>query len=96
MKNNPKLTLYFDPNPAVMDTTPFIGSNAEEFCDQYRGANKELPTDVPKSIRISVGVTVFVGAYYAYDKKTRRHHTGYTIFVNCAPIIWYRKRQATV
>ena len=33
---------------------------------------------------------------HASDKKTRRSHTGYIIFVNHAPIIWYSKRQATV
>jgi hypothetical protein len=29
-------------------------------------------------------------------KVTRRSHTGYVIFINRAPIIWYSKRQQTV
>ena len=27
---------------------------------------------------------------------TRRSHTGYVVFLNRAPIVWYRKRQQTV
>ena len=48
LKKNPKLTLYFDPSPAVIYQNSFTGSNAEEFSDQYRGAKEELPTDDPK------------------------------------------------
>ena len=29
LKKNPKLTLYFDPNPVVIDPTSFTGSTAE-------------------------------------------------------------------
>ena len=47
LKKNPKLTLYFDPSPAVLYPTSFTGITAEEFCDQYRYAKDELPTDVP-------------------------------------------------
>ena len=41
-------------------------------------------------------VNAFVDAYHASDNKTRQSHTGYIIFANRAPIIWYSKRQATV
>ena len=79
-----------------MTPTPFTGSPTEEFCNQYRGAKEELPTDAPKSRGISVEVTAFVDASHAYDKKTRKSNTGYIVFVNHVPIIWYSKRQATV
>ena len=71
MKKNPKLTLYFDPSPAVIDPTPFTGSTAEEFRDQCRGSKKEFTTDAPKSRGRAVEVTVFVDAYHSSDKKTR-------------------------
>ena len=96
LKKNQKLTLYFDPNPSTIDPKSFIGSTAEEFRDQCRGSKEELPTDAPKSRGRAVEVTAFVNASHAYDKKTRRSHTGYIIFVKRAPIIWYSKRQATV
>ena len=93
MKKNPKLTLYFDPNPVVIDPTSFTVSTSEEFCDHYRGAKEELPTDAPKTRGIAVEVTAFFDAYHASDQNTRRSHTGYIIFVNRALIIWYIKRQ---
>ena len=96
MKKNPKLTLYLDPSPAVIDPTPFTCSTAEEFHNQYRGDREELPTDAPKARGIAVEVTAFVDASHASDKKTRQSHTGYIVFVNSAPIIWYRKRQENV
>ena len=39
----------------------------------------------------------YVDASHASNKKTRRSHTGYLIFINMATIIiWYSKRQRTV
>jgi len=37
-----------------------------------------------------------VDASHASNKKTRKFHTGYVIFINRAPIIWYSRRQQTV
>jgi hypothetical protein len=41
-------------------------------------------------------MTAFVDASHAANKMTRRSHTGYVIFLNRAPIVWYSKRQQTV
>ena len=41
-------------------------------------------------------MTAFVDASFAQNKKTRKSHTGFLIFVNRAPIIWFSKRQSTV
>ena len=88
--------LYFDPSPAVIYPTLFTGDTAEEICDKYRDVKEELPTDAPKLRGRLVEVTSFVDASHESDKNTIRSHTGYIIFVNRAPIIWYIKRQATV
>ena len=71
LKKKLKLTLYFDPSPAVIYLTPFTGRTAEEFCDQYIGAKEELPTDAPRAIGIEVEVTTFVNESHASDKNTR-------------------------
>ena len=88
--------MYFDPSTAVIYPTSFTGSTAEEFRDQYRGAKEELHTDFPKARGRAVEVTAFADASHASEKNTRQSHTGYIIFINRAPIIWYSKRQATV
>ena len=43
-----------------------------------------------------VSTQCFVDSDHAGDKVTCRSQTGILIFVNRAPIIWYRKRQNTV
>ena len=44
----------------------------------------------------SVNITTFVDASYALEKRTRRSHTGYVIFVKRSPIVFYSNRQSTV
>ena len=43
-----------------------------------------------------VWITAFVDASHASNKKTRRSHTGFLIFINQVPILWHSKRQGTV
>ena len=96
LKKNPKLTLYFDPSLPRLDSNMFTGSSPDEFREQYRDAKEELPADMPRPRGRLVVITAFVDASHASDKKTRRSHTGYIIFVNRAPVVFYSKRQATV
>ncbi len=44
----------------------------------------------------SATTAAFVDSSHGGDKRTRRSVTGYVIFVNRAPIIWYSKKQNTV
>ena len=74
----------------------FNGSSKEQFLDQYRDAVEELPDRRPQPRGRMVKVVCFVDASHAANKVTRRSHTGYIIFINKAPIIWYSKRQNTV
>ena len=39
---------------------------------------------------------IFVDASHATNKATRRSHSGYIIFINRAPVVWFSKRQNTV
>ena len=39
---------------------------------------------------------MYVDASHASNKVTRRGHTGFIIFLNWAPLIWYSKRQNNV
>ena len=98
IKKKPKLTLYFDPNIPNTDPSWFLGDSADTFKDQYRDAKEELPPAhmLPKERGRSVTMTAFVDASHAANKVTRRSHTGFIIFVNRGPIIWYSKRQNTV
>ena len=96
LKRKPKLTLYFDPSEPKIDPDSFNGSSQNEFKDIYRNAKEQLPDRMPRPRGRGVTMTAFVDSSHAQDKKTRRSHTGFVIFVNRAPIIWYSKRQSTV
>ena len=50
----------------------------------------------PETRGIPVSTTVYVYAFHAANKVTRRGHPGFLIFLNNALIIWYIKRQNTV
>ena len=43
-----------------------------------------------------MATTAFVNASHALNKVTRRSCTGFILFVNYAPVIWFSKRQNTV
>lgn len=97
LKKKPKLTLYFDPTLPKLDQSMFDGCQpSENFKDHYRDAKEELPQRMPVPRGRSVKITSFVDASHAANKVTRRSHTGFIIFLNRAPIIWYSKKQNTV
>ena len=91
-----KLTLYFDPSPPNIDMTTFKGDSAKVFQEQYRDEVEELPPNMPKSRGRQVSTTAFVDASHAANRVSRKAHSGYVIFINRAPIIWFSKRQNTV
>jgi len=102
LKSKPKLTLYFDPrDPPIFDESAFQGSTAEDFKEIYRdGEEEELPRNMPRNMPRSrgrqVSTTAFVDASHASCLKTRRSQTGFILFINRAPIIWFSKRQNPV
>mmetsp|Transcript_9008 Transcript_9008/g.12814 ORF Transcript_9008/g.12814 Transcript_9008/m.12814 type:complete len:365 (-) Transcript_9008:235-1329(-) len=89
------LSLHFDSELPMIDYGEFI-SKAEDFEEMYRDAREELPPDHVEPRGKPVTITAFVDASFASNKKTRQSHSGYIIFVNPAPIMWYSKKQAMV
>ena len=74
------------------------GSSLREvdWSDFYPDADPLLPDNCPKSLGEAVKITCYVDANHAGNMITRRSHTGFVIFINSAPIIWWSKRQNTV
>lgn len=94
-KYHEKISLYMDPRLPNINYDKFV-TNHEDFRVHYRDAKEPLPHDAPRQLGNAVWITAFVDASHAANKKTRRSHTGFVIFVNRAPIFWYSKRQSTV
>ena len=86
LEKNPKLTLYFDSSRPLFDYGKFK-TKREDFSEQYRDAEDELPYRMPKSRGRCVVITAFVDESHKSNKKTRRFHTGYVIFINRASVL---------
>ena len=91
LKKKPKLSIYMDPSLPNIDYSDFT-TNPQDFTEYYRDAHEHLPHDRPIPRGLPVYKTAFVDASFAQNKKTRKSHTGFIIFVNRAPIIWFSKR----
>lgn len=96
LKQDPKKTLYFSPELLLLDEVAFTSKRAD-FREQYGALSEPIPPGTPEPRgRGPCILTAFVDAAHASNRVTRRSHTGYLIFLNRAPIIWYSKRQKTV
>ena len=84
-----------DPTIPNIDYSDFK-TNPQDFGEYCRDAQEQLPHDMPKPRGSHVSITAFVDVSFAQNKKTRKSHTGFIIFVNRAPIVWFSKRQSTV
>ena len=93
LRKHQKLTLYLSPELPLMDYGEFH-TQKNDFKEIYRDA--EEPHRMPQPRGRTVTTTAYVDASHAAKKKTRCSHTGYVIFLNRAPIVWYSKRQQTV
>ena len=95
LKAHPKLTLYLSPDLPNINYNDFH-TDKNDFSELYRDAEEILPHRMPLPRGKSVVTTAYVDASHAANKVTRRSQTGYIIFLNRAPILWYSKRQNTV
>ena len=84
-----------DPSLPVIDYSDFV-TKPRDFAEYYRDVKEELPHDMPTPRGPSISITAFVDASFAQNKKTRKSHTGFIIFVNRAAIKWFSKRQSTL
>jgi len=95
LKKHPKLTLYMSPELPRIDYGDFQ-TKKEDFAEIYRDAEEPLPHRMPVPRGRSITMTAFVDASHAANTVTRRSHSGYVVFLNRAPVVWYSKRQNTV
>jgi hypothetical protein len=95
LRRHPKLTLYLSPEMPLMDFGEFR-TQKDNVSELYRDADEQMPHTMPTQRGRSLVMTAFVDASHGGNKVTRQSHTGYVIFINRAPIIWYIKRQQTV
>jgi hypothetical protein len=93
LRANLSFPLSFKSGRMSNDYTKFKEVDWSEF---YLEAEEVTPLNAPASMGSPVTITVWVDANHAGNLANRRSHTGFIIYVNQSPIVWYSKKQSTV
>ena len=80
LENKPKLTLYMDHRDPNIDYRLFQ-TNRKSFLEIYRDAEEMKPDMMPAPRGRAVNTTDFVDASHGANRKTRRLHTGFVLFI---------------
>jgi hypothetical protein len=67
-----------------------------DWKSKYGDVKEMIPSDAPVSRGKEVDLRLFVDSDHACEKFTRRSRTGFVIYLNMAPIVWFCKRQPTL
>jgi hypothetical protein len=90
-KHNARLVL--DPTYPTIDLSKFIECDWKHF---YGDMKEPIPPHAPQPRGKEVQFQFFVDGDHAGDRLTRCSCTGFVIFLNMAPIMWYSKQQPTI
>ena len=82
-----------DPTYPMIDMTKFKECDWREF---YGDVKEAIPPNAPLPRGKEVDLRLFVDSDHAGDKLTRRSRSGFIIYMNLAPIIWFSKKQSTI
>jgi hypothetical protein len=83
----------FDPTYPSVDMGAFIKT---DWKSTYGDVKEMIPSDAPASHGQEVDLRLFVDSDHAGEQFTRRSRTGFVIYLNMAPIVWFSKHQPTV
>jgi hypothetical protein len=87
-------TIVLDPSYPEVDLSFF--NDGADWKNFYGDVKEPLPPNMPKPRGKGVVLRLFVDSDHAADKLHRRSRTGFIVYLNCAPIIWYSKQQGTI
>ena len=85
--------MVFDPAYPAIELKDFPKRDWNNF---YGDVEEQLPPAMPEPLGQEVHIRLFVDADYAGDGANRRSRTGFFIFINSAPIVWFSKRQTRI
>jgi hypothetical protein len=86
-------SVVFDPTYPSVDMGTFIKT---DWKSMYGDVKEMIPSDTPVPRGKEVDFRLFVDSDHAGEHFTRRSRTGFVIYLNMAPIVWFSKRQPTV
>jgi len=90
-------SIVFDPSYPEIDYNKFERKDWKNF---YGNDKEQLPDNMPDNMPEPIGkefiVQCFVDVDYAGEKIVRKFRTGFIVYLNCAPIYWYSKKQTSM
>ena len=94
LKKRPNGVIVLDPTYPDIDLSEF--NDGADWTNFYGNVKEAIPENRPKPRGKTLVIRMFVDSDHAGDKLVRRSRTGFIIYLNNAPIIWYSKRQGTI
>ena len=94
LKRKPNGTIVLDPTYPEIDLSRF--NDGADWSNFYGNVQEAIPPNMPKPRGKAVVVRLYVDSDHAADKLHRRSRTGFIVYLNSAPIVWFSKRQGTV
>jgi hypothetical protein len=85
--------VMFDPTYPSVDMGTFIKT---DWKSMYGDVKEMIPSDDHVSSGKEVYLCLFVDSDHAGEKFTRRSRTGFVMYLNMAPIVWFSKRHPAV
>jgi len=93
LKYHNNSSIVFDPSYPEIDYDKFERKDWKNF---YGNDKEQLPDNMPEPMGKEFIIRCFVDADYAGEKLTRKSRTGFIVYLNCAPIYWYSKKQTSI
>jgi hypothetical protein len=90
---NHNARVVFDPTYPAVDMDTFINTDWKSMSGDVK---EMIPSDSPIPRGKEVDLRLFVDSDQAGEQFTRRSRTGFVIYLNMAPIVWFSKRHPTV
>jgi hypothetical protein len=88
--------MVFDPSDPVVDGSSFERKDWTSSEFGHIDGQEELPPNMPTPRGQGFIMRAKVDADHAADTVTRRSRTGFLVYLNCAPIYWFSKKQSSV
>jgi hypothetical protein len=85
--------VVFDTTYPDVDMRDFIKTNWKPI---YGDVKEAIPPNAPVTRGKAIDLRLFMDSDHAGEHFTRRSRTGFVIYLNMAPIVWFSKRQPTV
>ena len=96
LKKHHNTEIVYDPSDPVVNENDFQRRDwtATEF--GHIEGKEELPPNMPEPRGMGFVIRAKVDADHASDTVTRRSRTGFLVYLNCAPVHWWSKKQTSV